>query len=194
MQAQVQTSDRLVLQSGQGLGERDGCVIVDLEDAQATAIRAALAQPNGGVTLAADGTIAALPAPQPVVLKQARGLLGGDAHTSGATSAEMFRATLPTQSQFNVSMVASGIALDNGAQRTVWVVAVVQRLNGGASVIGQTVIGNIASGAGSPVAATAFALTASGNDIVITVTGLASREIDWMLSGEYIRIRPSGLS
>lgn len=134
------------------------------------------------------------PADPPPVLKHSTGRFDGDAHTSGATSAEMFRATLPTLSQFNVSMQASGIALDNGAQRTLWVLAVVQRLNNGASVIGQTIIGNIPSPAGSPVAATAFALTASGNDIVITVTGLLNREIDWVLSGEYVRIRPSGLA
>lgn len=127
-------------------------------------------------------------------LQHAGGYFTGDAHTSGAASAEMLRATLPTLSQFNVSMQASGIALDNGAQRTVWVLAVVQRLNGTASVIGQTVIGNIPSGAGSPVPLTAFALTASGNDIVIAVTGLAGREIDWVLDGEYLRIRPAGLS
>lgn len=139
--------------------------------------------------IAAGLVLPAAPAP---ILKHDRGLFEGDAHTSEAESSEMFRRTLPTLSQFSVTMTASGIAVDNGAQRTLWVVAVVQRLNGGAIVVGQTVYGNIASAAGSPVAAGAFVLAANGNDIVITVTGLALREIDWTLTGEYVRIRPSG--
>jgi hypothetical protein len=133
------------------------------------------------------------PADSPALLKQDTGHFDGGAHTTGATSAEVFRQTVPTNSQFNVNMVASGVALDNGAQRTLWVVAVVQRRTNGATVVGQTAYGNIASAVGNPVAATAFVLAASGNDIVITVTGLANREIDWSLAGTYVRIRPTGL-
>ena len=117
--------------------------------------------------------LASLPPPPPVP-KQDNGRFAREAHTSGATTAELFRATLPTNAQFSVSLTASGIALDNGASRTVWVFAVGQRLSNGAAILGQTVIGNIASGAGSPVAATAFVLAPVGNDVVISVTGLAA--------------------
>lgn len=56
-QASVQTSDRLVMLLGRCVGERDGCVIVDLTDEQYAELRAALAQPNGGVLMAEDGTL-----------------------------------------------------------------------------------------------------------------------------------------
>jgi hypothetical protein len=193
MQAQIRTGDRWIIQFGQSLGERPGSIIVELTPQQEADIRAAASQLTGGIMLSDQGDIVIISAPAPAILNQDRGRLEADAHTTGATSAELFRATLPTLSQFNVSIQASGIAADNGAQRTVWVLAVVQRLNGGASVIGQVVAGNIPTATGNPVPLAAFAITASGNDVVITVTGLAAREIDWILSGEYVRIRPSGL-
>lgn len=63
MQAQVQDVDRLVVQTGSGLGEREGCAIVELADEDYAALLAALAAPNGGVRLAEDGAITVLDPP-----------------------------------------------------------------------------------------------------------------------------------
>jgi hypothetical protein len=57
MQCSVQTSDRLVRQVGQNIGDLDGCETVDLDDTQASALTAALAEPNDGIFLAPDGHV-----------------------------------------------------------------------------------------------------------------------------------------
>jgi len=64
MQVQVRRSDGRIVQIGNGLGERDGADIVDISDETAEAIREAMAQPNGGITLIGD-VVGILP---PVVL------------------------------------------------------------------------------------------------------------------------------
>lgn len=59
----VRTSDRVVEQIGTSLGQRDGCANENIDAATEQAIRDALAQPNGGVTLSEDhATVTALPA------------------------------------------------------------------------------------------------------------------------------------
>jgi hypothetical protein len=64
-QASVQTTDRLVIQIGRGVGERDGCVIVDLTDEAYADLSTALDQPNGGVLMAEDGALTVLDPPPP---------------------------------------------------------------------------------------------------------------------------------
>ena len=54
------TSDRVIEQYGDNIGARIGCVIEFITDAQVAELLALLAQPNGGVTLNADGTFSAL--------------------------------------------------------------------------------------------------------------------------------------
>jgi hypothetical protein len=63
MQAQVRDSDRLVVQHGSSLGERDGHTILDLGDEDYAELMAALAQPNSGVRLAEGGALTVLPEP-----------------------------------------------------------------------------------------------------------------------------------
>ena len=66
MQISRRQSDGLIVQHGESVGEREGCDIVDLDDATAELVLAALAQPNGGVTITKDHkTVNALPAPAP---------------------------------------------------------------------------------------------------------------------------------
>lgn len=68
MQFFVRTSDRLILSYGQSSPAATapaGVVIVDSTPTTAAAVLAAYAGPNGGVTLAADGTVTALPVPTP---------------------------------------------------------------------------------------------------------------------------------
>lgn len=65
MDASVRRADRVVVQVGESLGERDDADIVTFTDAQAADLATLLAQPNGGVVLNADGTLTALPAPTP---------------------------------------------------------------------------------------------------------------------------------
>lgn len=63
-QAQIRLSDRLVIQTGISLGDRDEpCVIIDLTDEQYAALQTALSVPNGGVLMAEDGTLTTLPPP-----------------------------------------------------------------------------------------------------------------------------------
>lgn len=50
MQVQIDGSAR-VQQIGIGLGEREGCEILDVDDATYAAVREAIFQPNGGVIL-----------------------------------------------------------------------------------------------------------------------------------------------
>src|SRR4051812_34185054 len=99
MQAQIRTGDRWIIQFGQSLGERPGSIIVELTPQQEADIRAAASQLTGGIMLSDQGDIVIISAPAPAILKQDRGRLEADAHTTGATSAELFRATLPTLSQ-----------------------------------------------------------------------------------------------
>lgn len=59
------TSDRVVEQYGENIGDRVGCVIEAITDAQADDLRALFAAPNGGVIANADGSFTALPPPAP---------------------------------------------------------------------------------------------------------------------------------
>lgn len=65
MQAQIRDSDRLVIQTGNGLGQRAGCTIVELTDGAYANLLSALTQPNGGVRLAVDGSLTVLDSPEP---------------------------------------------------------------------------------------------------------------------------------
>lgn len=59
-------SDRIVEQYGQNIGERAGCVVEVITDAQADQLLALVSQPNGGIVANADGSFSALPyAPPP---------------------------------------------------------------------------------------------------------------------------------
>lgn len=57
MQASVRQDDGRVMQTGQGIGDLDGCTIVELTDKQATQVRAALSKPNDGVFVHGDGSV-----------------------------------------------------------------------------------------------------------------------------------------
>jgi hypothetical protein len=53
------------MQTGTSLGERDGCVIVELTDDAYVDLLEVLAEPNGGVRLAEDGALTVLDPPEP---------------------------------------------------------------------------------------------------------------------------------
>ena len=58
IEASVRTADRLIVQFGTGpLGAIDGCVVHQLTEAQATALRAAIEQPHSRLYFAVDGAI-----------------------------------------------------------------------------------------------------------------------------------------
>lgn len=65
MQIQL-NADRVIVQYGDGLGERDGCTIEEISAEAEAAILAEFATPNGGVSVAEDGAVVALPVPAAV--------------------------------------------------------------------------------------------------------------------------------
>lgn len=64
-QAQVRLEDRVVVQIGCGLGERDGCEILAIDGKTYAAIKAALSESNGGILLSERGAVSALPHIEP---------------------------------------------------------------------------------------------------------------------------------
>lgn len=63
-QANVRLTDRVIEQWGLDLpNDRAGCELVEMTAAQEKRHDELIAAPNGGITLAADGTLAALPPP-----------------------------------------------------------------------------------------------------------------------------------
>lgn len=65
MQICIRALDRIVMQFGTSLGKLEGCDITELTEGEADALKAALAEPNGGVVVNADRTFTALAAPPP---------------------------------------------------------------------------------------------------------------------------------
>lgn len=191
-QASVRTSDRLVLQLGRGVGERDGCEIVDLTDEKYAELQAALAQPNGGVLLAADGTITVLPPVPPPLIYSSAIPLSGRVTTTNATPAELWRLPLAQLTGYDLSATIMGVDNGNGAVKKLVTSQTVKRLNAAPLNVGAaTVVANHADAAAS---AWAVAVSFAGNDLVVTVTGAAGRTIDWHVSGTMTTFTPSGVA
>jgi hypothetical protein len=57
VQASVRLVDRVVVQFGHSLGERDGCDVVDLTASQETALRVAADQPHSRIYLSTAGAV-----------------------------------------------------------------------------------------------------------------------------------------
>lgn len=65
MDASVRTLDHIVVQVGESIAQRDGCINVSFTQAQSDSFVSLQAQPNSGIVLNADGTLTALAASVP---------------------------------------------------------------------------------------------------------------------------------
>lgn len=66
MHVSVRTVDRVIIQYGTNVGDRDDAGRLEVDDTTADAVLTALAQPNGGVLLHEDGRVEALAYVAPV--------------------------------------------------------------------------------------------------------------------------------
>ena len=84
------TSDRVVEQFGESIGERQDCVVESLTDPQYEALYALSVTPHGGIVANADGTFTALPPTVRAVANCTPG--GGPANSSGMMAKKAFTA------------------------------------------------------------------------------------------------------
>lgn len=78
----------------------------------------------------------------------------------------------------------------NGNRRYIEATVVATRLGAGALLDGTTV--HVDTSNGATAAAWAAVTSASGNNILITITGQAGRTLQWFLEGNYRRFNPVG--
>lgn len=110
--------------------------------------------------------------------------------TTNATPAELWRATLAQRTGYRASLTLIAVDAGNGAVRTIEARVTAKRLTNGALLVGQPVV--VSDHQDSGTAAWAITAGVAGNDFVITVTGAAGRNIDWLLSGEVVSFTPGG--
>lgn len=110
--------------------------------------------------------------------------------TTNATPAELWRATLAQRTGYRASLTLIAVDAGNGAVRTIEARVTAKRLTNGALLVGQPVVVSDQQDSGT----SAWAITAgvSGADFVVTVTGAAGRNIDWLLSGDVVSFTPGG--
>lgn len=110
--------------------------------------------------------------------------------TTSATPAELWRATLAPLTGYRAALTLLAVDSGNGALRMIRASVVAKRLNNGAALVGAPVV--IANHQDAAASAWAITATADGNDFVITVTGAAGRNIDWLLTGDVVSFTPGG--
>jgi len=132
------------------------------------------------------------PDPPPLTNFADETIVRGQVRTTDATAKEIYRYTLRVQTGYFVEAKLIGVDAGNGAVRARVARAVFKRLNAAAIQVG-------ALQADTPMndtAASAWAenMATSGNDFIVTVTGAASRNIDWSLTLKVTRFGPGGLA
>lgn len=118
--------------------------------------------------------------------------IGARKRTTTATSAELYRATLAQRTGYRASLTLIAVDAGNGAVRTIEARITAKRLTNGALLVGAPVVVSDHQDAGT--AAWGITASVSGNDFVVTVTGAAGRNIDWLLDGRVISFAPGGRS
>jgi len=134
----------------------------------------------------------ATPDPPPLTNFADETIVRGQVRTTDATAKEIYRYPLLVQTGYFVEAKLIGVDAGNGAVRARVARAVFKRLNAAAIQVG-------ALQADTPMndtAASAWAenMATSGNDFIVTVTGAASRNIDWSLTLKVTRFGPGGLA
>lgn len=110
--------------------------------------------------------------------------------TTNATPTELYRATLAQRTGYRASLTLIAVDAGNGAVRTIEARVTAKRLANGALLVGQPVV--VADQQDSGTSAWAIGASVSGSDFVITVTGAAGRNIDWLLDGAVVAFTPGG--
>lgn len=110
--------------------------------------------------------------------------------TTNATPAELYRATLAPLTGYRADLRLLAVDAGSGALRSIHASIVAKRLGNGALLVGSPVV--IANHQDAAASAWGITAAAEGNDFVITVAGAASRNIDWLLTGDVVSFTPGG--
>lgn len=137
----------------------------------------------------AAGNTAAPADPAPLVYDDTI-RLSARLRTTNATPAELYRATLAQRTGYRASLTLIAVDAGNGAVRTIEARITAKRLTGGALLVGTPVV--VADHQDSGTAAWAITAAVSGSDFIVTVTGAAGRNIDWLLDGGVVSFTPGG--
>jgi hypothetical protein len=188
-QAQVETTSRLVVATGLfPSGSLDPNIeIMDLDEEAWIEFQTA---PHGYKYLAEDGTLTVVPPPPPPVVYAAQQDVDSQVRTTNATPLEVFRFACSPKHIYRANLRISGVDAGNGACKVMEGRFVWKCLTTTAIVVGIEVVSDIHDTA---AASWAPNCVASGADVVFTVTGVAGRNIDWLLVGEVGRFAPEGL-
>mgnify|MGYP006921376346 CR=1 FL=1 len=130
-----------------------------------------------------------VPAP-PLTNFSDRLVIGERLRTTNATPAELWRATLAQRTGYRATLTLIAVDAGNGAVRTIEARVTAKRLTGNALLVGTPTVLSDQQDSGT----SAWAITAavSGADFVVTVTGAAGRNIDWLISGDVVSFTPGG--
>lgn len=110
--------------------------------------------------------------------------------STNAKPTELYRATLASLTGYRASLTLIAVDAGNGAVRTIEARVTAKRLNAGAVLVGSPVV--VSDQQDSGTATWGIAASVSGNDFIITVTGAAGRNIDWLLDGQVVSFTPGG--
>ncbi len=130
------------------------------------------------------------PAEPPPVVYSGSHQLSARLRTTNATPAELFRATLAPLTAYAALLDLLAVDAGNGALRVIRASIVAKRLNNGAILVGTPVV--IANHQDTVTSSWGISATVDGSDFVITVTGAAGRDIDWLLGGTFESFTPGG--
>ena len=110
--------------------------------------------------------------------------------TTNATPAELYRAPLAQRTGYRASLTLIAVDAGNGAVRTIEARITAKRLTHGALLVGAPVV--VSDQQDSGTSTWGIGASVSGSDFVVTVTGAAGRNIDWLLSGDVVSFTPGG--
>lgn len=113
------------------------------------------------------------------------------ARTTDAAPRELLRFPLAVQTGYDCTLVVMGVDAGNGAVAKLRVDATIKRLNAGPLAVAAPT--TTVSQRDAAASAWAVALTFSGNDALVSVTGAAGRSIDWIVRASVARFAPSGI-
>ena len=112
--------------------------------------------------------------------------------TADASSAELYRVTMAKLSGYVADLTVVGVDRGNGAMRTIRASLAAKRLSGAGTMVSQPEV--MANHQETGSSGWSIGASIDGADFVVTVTGAASRTIDWFLRGEVISFTPAGRS
>jgi hypothetical protein len=110
--------------------------------------------------------------------------------TTNATPAELWRATLAQRTGYRATLTLIAVDAGNGAVRTIEARVTAKRLTNGALLVGSPTV--VSDHQDSGTSTWGITAAVSSNDFVVTVTGAAGRNIDWLLSGDVVSFTPGG--